>query len=567
MRVHVSTGYGRLDEALQGGFLAGSSVIISAAAGDEVIQLLKAFLQIKEESLFICRSLSSVDLVVPDKSERVKSIVCSDKTVSPAKNILPSRGIDNLTELSLQLSEAVASVQPKRVVIEILPDILLRHKALQTRRWSTELLERLRAKNVTTLAVINPHMHSDEEVQAVLSIFDGNLELVEEDGKKLLRIKWMHGIDVVERDLPLSEVMFDYAPASELSIPAVAFREPRWLTPLVNRTEELSRLETAFNEAVNGKSSIVGLHGEAGVGKTRLIRELATYAESKNAVVLAGRVSEEGVPYAPWVEVAREYISQAPGELLRRMLGPHLSDFAKLVPDITAKVGTVPPPKSLDEQQDRLRLFESITHFLISVSKESPLLVLFDDLQWADQATLDLLEYFVKSTGNLRILVVCAYRTEVGPDTSLHKLLGKLNRDRLLESLAVKSLRKDDTISLIEQIFGQKQVSPEFTDIIYKTTGGNPFFVEEVLRSLVDDGTIYRTEKGWDRKPIQEVTVPESVKSTLRSRLAKLEPDTLGTLLWSAVMGQQFDFEVLLSVSQCNEDQLVQRLETVISRG
>jgi tetratricopeptide (TPR) repeat protein/KaiC/GvpD/RAD55 family RecA-like ATPase len=569
MRAHLSTGYARLDEVLKGGFLAGSSVILSAAPGDEVILLLRAFLQANnEESLFICRSLSSVETVVSEKSEKVKSIVCSDKTFSPARNILPSKGIDNLTELSLQLSEAISSIQPKRVVIEILPDILLRHKALQTRRWLTELLERLRTKNVTTLAVINPHMHADEEVQAVLSLFDGSLELVEKDATKSLLIKWMHGIDIAEKELPLAELLVDYAPIDELSIPAVAFREPRWLTPLVDRADELSKLRIAFQEAVNKKSSVVGVHGEAGVGKTRLIRELVTHAQSKGATVLAGRVSEEDASYGPWVEVAREYISQAPSEVLRRMLGPHVSDFAKLVPDITAKVGTVPPPKPLDEQQDRLRLFESITHFLISISKDSPLVIVFDDLQWADQATLDLLEYFVKSTGNLPILVACTYRTEdVGPDTSLHKMLGKLNRERLLETLTIKNLTKDDTVSLIEQIFGQKQVSTEFTDLIYHTTGGNPFFVEEVLRSLVDDGTIYRTEKGWDRKPIDEVTVPESVKSTLRSRLSKLEPDTLGTLVWGAVMGPEFDFDVLLSVSQSNEDQLVQRLEAVISHG
>ena len=164
--------------------------------------------------------------------------------------------------------------------------------------------------------------------------------------------------------------------------------------------------------------------------------------------------------------------------------------------------------------------------------------------------------------------MACAYRTEdAGPDTPLHKILAKLNRDRLLESLPVKSLMQEDTVKLIDQIFGKKQVSTEFTDLIHKTTGGNPFFVEEVLRSLVEDGTIFRTEKGWDRKPIQEIIVPESVKSTLRSRLSKLEPDTLVILVWAAVIGPEFDFEILLEVSQATEDQLVQRLEVVISQG
>ncbi len=572
-RTKVSTGYGRLDEALQGGFLAGTAIVLSAPASDEVPLLIGNFLRApKEQGLLICRTVSSAETITQNMGENVRSLICSDKPVSPAKSLIPGKGIENLTDLNLQIGEVIASTQPKRLVIDIVSDILLRHKALQTRKWLTELLERLRSKDITTLAVLNPGMHSAEDVQAIVDLFDGNLEIIEKEVesslREFLRVKWMHGIDVAEKELSLAGLMVEYAPIEELSIPAVAFREPRWLTPLVNRTNELSKFKGAFQDAVNNKSSIVALHGEAGVGKTRLMRELATYAQSKGATVLTGRESEESTPYAPWVEVTREYISQVPGELLRRMLGTHVSDFARLVPDIAAKVGTVPPSKPLGEQQDRIRLFESIAHFLISISKEAPLLLLFDDLQWADQASLDLLEYFVRSTGNLRVLVACTYRTEdAGPDTLLHKMLAKLNRDRLLESLPVKSLGQDDTTKLIEQIFGEKQVSMEFTDLIHKTTGGNPFFIEEVLRSLVEDGTIFRTEKGWDRKPIQEIVVPESVKSTVRSRLSKLEPETLGILVWAAVIGPEFDFEVLLEVSQATEDQLVQRLEAVISQG
>ena len=454
------------------------------------------------------------------------------QTRSPSPEQFPGKGIENLTDLNLRIFETINSVAPKRVVLDILSDILLRHKALQTRKWLAEFLERLRSKDITTLAVVNPRMHADEEVQAVVGLFDGSLEIVEEEEKKSLHVNWMHGIEVTEKQLPLAELTVENSPIGEVLIPAVAFREPRWLTPLVNRADELSKLKGALHDAFNNKSSVVALNGEAGVGKTRLMRELATYAQSKDVTVLIGRASEERTPYAPWVEVTREYISQTSSELLRRMLGTHVSDFARLVPDIAAKVGTVPPSKPLGEQQDRIRLFESISHFLISISMETPLLLLFDDLQWADQASLDLLEYFVRSTGNLRVLVGCSYRTEdIGPDSPLQKMLAKLNRDRLLESLPVKSLRQEDTVRLIEQIFGEKQASMEFTDLINKTTGGNPFFIEEILRSLVEDGTIFRTEKGWDRKPIHEIVVPESVKSTLRSRLSKLEPDTLGMLV------------------------------------
>ena len=141
------------------------------------------------------------------------------------------KGIENLTDLNLQISEAVNSLAPKRVVLDILSDILLRHKALQTRKWLAEFLERLRSKYITALAVVNPRMHADEEVQAVVSLFDGNLEIVEEEGKKSLRVNWMHGIDVTEKQLSLDELTVENSPIAEVLIPAVAFREPRWLTP------------------------------------------------------------------------------------------------------------------------------------------------------------------------------------------------------------------------------------------------------------------------------------------------------------------------------------------------
>lgn len=353
-----------------------------------------------------------------------------------------------------------------------------------------------------------------------------------------------------------------------VQLPTVPFQKPRWITSLIDRTVELTKLTGAFESALANRSSVVALQGEAGVGKTRLMQELGMHAQSKGAVVLTGAASEAGLPYAPWVEAARQYVAQAPSELLRRMLGRNASEFVKLVPDIVAKVGSIPPSKPLGEQQDRIRLYEAVTQFFISICTESPLLLLFDDVQWADQSSLELLEYFVRSTINLRVLTVCAYRSEdVRPDSPLNPSLMKFNRQRLLETIQVRSLSKEETVELIKQTFGEQTVSPEFADLIYGRTGGNPFFVEEVLRSLVEDGTVFRTEKGWDRKPIQELAVPNTVRTILKSRLSKLDPETLNVLVLASVIGSEFDFEVLREVTQTNEDKLLERLETALASG
>jgi adenylate cyclase len=207
-RTRVSSGYSRLDEVLQGGFLAGAAIVLSAPASDEVPLLVGNFLRAsKEEALLICRTISSAETITQNMGENVRSLVCSDKPVSPARSIIPGKGIENLTDVNLQINEVIASTQPKRLVINILSDILLRHKALQTRKWLTELLERLRSKSITTLSVLNPYMHSAEDVQAIVDLFDGNVEIFEKESeggiRKYLRIKWMHGIETAEKEFPL----------------------------------------------------------------------------------------------------------------------------------------------------------------------------------------------------------------------------------------------------------------------------------------------------------------------------------------------------------------------------
>jgi predicted ATPase/KaiC/GvpD/RAD55 family RecA-like ATPase len=574
VRGKVSTGYGRLDEALQGGFFAGSAILLSSPASSEVPILVSSFLESsKEASLLICRSQSSAEAVSRADDGNLKCLICSEKPISPSKNMLPGKGIDNLTELNFQITETISSVQPKRIVLEILSDILLRHKALQTRRWLNELLEKLRSRDITTLAVLNPYMHADEEVQALVDLFDGNLEMIERDVEgqlqKFLRIKWIHRVEAAGKELPLLDLTAEgFGNIQPPVVVVTPIKEPRWLTPLVGRAVEISRLKTAFEKALANRSSVVALQGEAGVGKTRLMQELAVYAQSKRSTALTGNASEGGLPYAPWIEIARQYIGQAPGELLRRILGPYLSEFARLVPDIAVKLGTIPPSKPLGEQQDKIRLYEAVTQFFISISSESPLLMLFDDMQSADQSSLELLEYFVRSTSNFRVLTACSYRSEdIQSGSPLYQTLMKFNRQRLLETIQVKNLSKEETTELVKQMFGEQTVSHEFGDLVYQRTGGNPFFVEEVLRSLVEDGIVFRTEKKWDRKPIQEIVLPESVKSVLKSRLTRLQPETMNLLTMASVIGPEFDFEVLREVTQTQEDALLERLEESITAG
>jgi len=207
LRGRVSTGYARLDEALQGGFLAGSAIVLSAPASDEVPILLRRFLEADPVSLLITRSLSSAEPILGNKPDGLKCLVCSDKPVPPAQNTLPGKGIENLTELNIVITETINALHASRLAVQFLSDVLLRHKALQTRKWLSELLDKFRAKNITTLVLLNPLMHSSEEVQAIVDLFNGNIELIEKQVEGQLRkslvIKWMHGIETTEKEVLL----------------------------------------------------------------------------------------------------------------------------------------------------------------------------------------------------------------------------------------------------------------------------------------------------------------------------------------------------------------------------
>lgn len=236
VRGKVSTGYARLDEALQGGFLVGSMIVLTAAASDEVPLLLRSFLEsTNDSSLLICRTLSTAENMAT--AENVKALVCSDKPVPPTKNTIPGKGIDNLTDLNIQLTDVLGSCRPKRVTVDVLSDILLRHKALQTRKWLTELLEKMRSKDITGLFVVNPYMHSTEEVQAVVGLFDGSLEITQKkvEGKltKLLCINWMHRVEIVQKELSLVDLRPELQTHRASTAPP---REQRILTSVIGRT-------------------------------------------------------------------------------------------------------------------------------------------------------------------------------------------------------------------------------------------------------------------------------------------------------------------------------------------
>ena len=346
--------------------------------------------------------------------------------------------------------------------------------------------------------------------------------------------------------------------------------EAKKVIPLVDRVAELGRLRADVERMVQSEGNFVLVGGEAGIGKTRIAEEISATTRVKRITTLYGRCSrrEGKIPYAPWIEQIREFVRSSPPQFLYKVIGNHAAEVAKLVPEITASLGPVNAGSSGSVDQDRLSFIDGISQLVVNISKEGPLLLIFDDMNWADAGTLDLILSAARQAGTHRILVLGIYRdVEVEEDSDLFEFLYEVKREKLGETLTLKGFGPEDTGLMIGEILGQKTVDAEFRDLVYSKTAGNPFFIEELVRSMVEQGVLFRTANGWDRKPISEIEIPSGVRTVIKQRLSNLDEEALGVLSVASVTSsesKEFSFALLKAVTGMDENKLVDAMDRIL---
>ncbi len=346
--------------------------------------------------------------------------------------------------------------------------------------------------------------------------------------------------------------------------------EARKVLPLVDRINELGSLKVMLEKATRGEGNLVFVAGEAGVGKTRIADELEALAKEKHVTTLSGRCSrrEGKIPYAPWIEQIREFVRSNPSQLLFKVVGNYGAEVAKLVPEITASLGPVSGISSGSVDQDRLRFIDAISQLVVNISREGPILLVIDDMNWADAGSLDLLFSTARQANNHRMLIVAIYRdVEVEEDSDLFEFLYELKREKLGENLTLKGFGPEDTGLMIGEILNQKTVDNEFRALVHAKTAGNPFFIEELVRSLVEQGVLFRTAQGWERKPISEIEIPSGVRTVIKQRLSNLDQESLNVLSVASVTSsesKEFSFALLRAVTGLDENRLVDTMERIL---
>ncbi len=331
----------------------------------------------------------------------------------------------------------------------------------------------------------------------------------------------------------------------------------------VGREKEMDELRAGLEDALSGRGRLLMLVGEPGIGKTRTSEELATYARLRNTQVLWGRCYEgEGAPaYWPWVQVIRSYVHDRDPAALMSEMGPGAADIAQVVSEVRERLPGLPVPPALEPEQARFRLFDSITTFLKNASKGQPIVLVLDDLHWADKPSLLLLQFLARELRGARLLVLGTYRdVELRRQHPLAETLGELARQQLAQRILLRGLTERDVDRFIDLTAGRKPPEALVT-AVYRETEGNPFFVNEIVRLLVADGRLERPEEvtSWS------VTIPQSVREVVGRRLDHLSEACNRVLTAASVIGREFGVDALERVSDVSGDRLLEVMEEAVA--
>ncbi|MDX1612966.1 MAG: protein kinase [Candidatus Promineifilaceae bacterium] len=332
----------------------------------------------------------------------------------------------------------------------------------------------------------------------------------------------------------------------------------------VAREAELKLATSLWQQATHGDGQLVLISGEPGVGKSRLAAEILAQAEVTGARAYTGEYRPEGnMPYSAFAQIVGQVLRQRTND--GRAFPPSvLADLLKLSPELAARFPDVEPNPELDPEAERRRLFEHMVSFCQIMSQERPLLLLLEDLHWADSGSLSMLQLLARRTVAMPIMLLGTYR-EVELDVSLpfYQAVQQLERRNLAKRIKLERLSRDQTGRLLATIFSEA-ITPEFLNGIYQETEGNPFFIEEVCKALIESGQLRYQEGHWDRPSMEELRIPQGIKVAVQTRVNRLSEVTQSLLLFAAVIGRVFDYTTLERVAGQDEDTLIDSLEDAL---
>jgi tetratricopeptide (TPR) repeat protein len=359
--------------------------------------------------------------------------------------------------------------------------------------------------------------------------------------------------------------------SDKLAGPGLVEQVPR--TPLIGRETELMHVRDLVEGALAGRGGVVLITGPLGIGKTRLVEEAITFARLRGVSVVSGEAYESAPPYEPFARALRELARGVDSDTLAARLGDAAPEIAALIPELTRQLPRLSEPAPGSPEDRKNRLFSGVTQFLGATAVSRPILMLLDDMHLADAATVELLQHVAKRAAAARLLLVVAYRPDEIPPTPAGRLFGQvvhgLGREEYCTTLALRPLTEEQVVEVIKAMASHRTRPVVFGRRIFEATEGNPYFIEEVIKGLFEQGALYIKDGQWstdfdDVRDYSMLAVPSSVQGAVEARLRTLHDQTRQVLTSAAVIGKQFGFDVALAISGVDETALLDRIEEAL---
>ncbi len=328
----------------------------------------------------------------------------------------------------------------------------------------------------------------------------------------------------------------------------------------------MAGLTTLLSLASKNQGQVALLASEAGGGKTRLVSEFKEFASQAGFSILQGECFEQdqSLPYSFLLDLLRRQLNRQAHEIDASIFIPLAADLSSLLPELQDLLPSSQGSASASPENDKQRLYYALQKFFAGQMISRPLLVVFEDVHWSDAAGLEFLLYWLRQVSSWPLLLLLTYRNDE-ISVQLAHLLTELNRTRHAHVFFLQPLNLYETELMLRNIFGQERpVSSEFVQEIHNLTEGNPFFIEEVLKSLVNSGEISFRDGKWQRPTVDNLQVPESVGISVQQRVRRLETRTQDLIKLSAVIGRHFDYQLLVELTGREKLEIVSDLRALV---
>jgi tetratricopeptide (TPR) repeat protein len=331
--------------------------------------------------------------------------------------------------------------------------------------------------------------------------------------------------------------------------------------PFVGRDNEYGRFLGLIARLTTGSGHVVLLQGEAGIGKSRLMFEVAGYAQQRNLPTLVTNCYEieHSIAYQPIIDLVTQACAAAPEARLRMIAPILLAEIAALVPAMAERLTDLPALSADFPEARQARLFHALVQLFDALAQNRQLMVIVDNIQWADDASLRFLHFFARQIASRPVLLACAYRDEdVDSNERLTSLVESLGREPHARHMALARLGPGDTEALLKKMDDPRLSAPDLAVRLHRETDGNPFFLWSILHSL--------SEGECALGDALSLPLPDTLRNSVRARLARVPQEDRLLLDVAAVLGRRFDFETLLVLARVPEARFLHTMESLVKR-